>query len=260
MRRGSASASRNVTRVRQVPPSTSTADEHDGAQRAPAPLAAGEQAVDQQAERALELRARRRLRQLEQLLQALGGGARAQRRVAPARELARERAGGAEAVGQRGARAARASSPERADAEALQRLGQRGGLRAQAEQGDRQRRQVGGERVRAAGAISARRARARSAAASAAKRDGAAPMRAGAPSARRAAAITPSSVPPWRPRRPRASNQARPGGRLDRRADALQRASSRSHASATPAGSGATSRSVGQRASASPSRRPARTP
>ena len=48
--------------------------------------------------------------------------------------------------------------------------------------------------------------------------------------------------------------------RLDRRADPLQHASRRSHSSATPAGSGATSRSAGQRASASPSRSPARTP
>ena len=69
-----------------------------------------------------------------------------------------------------------------------------GGPRPHAQQRDRQRRQVGGQASGALGTISARRARAREAAASAAKREGAAPMRAGTPSARRAAASTPSSV------------------------------------------------------------------
>ena len=62
IRRGSASASRNVTRTRQVPPSTSRAESTAARMRAAAALAAREQPVDQQAERALELGARRRLR------------------------------------------------------------------------------------------------------------------------------------------------------------------------------------------------------
>jgi hypothetical protein len=53
--------------------------EHGGAQGAPAPLAARQQPVDQQAQPTLELHARRRLRQLEALLQPLGGGAGCQR-------------------------------------------------------------------------------------------------------------------------------------------------------------------------------------
>ena len=82
-----------------------------------------------------------------------------------------------------------------------------------------------------------------------------------AASARRAAVITPSTVPPCSPRSPRSSNQAAPG-RSDSTAAPIPSSAPtiRSQASATPAGSGATRRSVGQRASASPSRSPARTP
>ena len=121
--------------------------EHDGAQRPPAPLAAGEQAVDQQLEPALELDARGGLRQLEPLLQPLGRGARDERRVLALGEVARERAGGAEAVGQRGAREP-GQLAQRADPEALERVGEHRHLGARQQQGDRQRRHVGGERRR----------------------------------------------------------------------------------------------------------------
>ena len=203
-----------------------------------------------------------RLGQLERLLQPLGGGAGAQRRVAPA---ARDRAPAArppEAVGERGARQRRELA-QRADPEALERLGQRrrlrpGGAAARPAAAPGRRASAGGRGRRDSG----RRARARPAAASAAKRDGAAPearRRAAAPGARR-------------PARPRASrraaaqaarleNHACPGGRTRRPRRCPPGArSAASHASATPAGSGGTSRSVGQRASASPSRSPARTP
>ena len=200
--------------------------QHDGAERAPAPLAAGHEAVDQQVERVLELGAGARLRQLQRLLEALRGAARDERRVAPAREVARERPGGAEAVGERRARE-RGELPERADPEALERLGQRGGLRARAEQGDRQRREVGGERV------AARRrpppppppaaAGRREAAATAAKREEATPRRAGTSSARRVTPRTPSR-PPCSVEQP-ARVEARDAGALglDRGADALER-------------------------------------
>jgi hypothetical protein len=111
------------------------------------------------------------------------------------------------------------------------------------------------------GITSARRARARLAAASAANREGAAPSRTGPPMARRVAASTPSSVPPCTVFNPPAKNQAVPGGPDSTAAPMFSSAATfRSQASATPAGSGATSRNVAQRASASPSRSPARTP
>ena len=224
--------------MRQVPPLDERGREHDGAQRPPAPLGAGEHAVDQQAERALELRARGRLGQLEHLLQALGGRARAQRRVLAAREVARERAGLAEAVGQRGPRELREVA-ERGDAEPLQRLGERGDLGPRGEQRHRQRGEIGGEarrRVRGdlrparAGAMGGGErgeARGRGADPRAAPRERGLPRDGAArpPGARawRVVAITVSTVPPCRRRRPRSSNQAVPGrSRLDRGADALQ--------------------------------------
>ena len=169
-------------RARHVPPSTSAADITTRAQRAPAPLAAGQQTVDEQAQRVLELGAGARLGQLEGLLETLGRAARDERRVAPAGEV----------VGQR-ARAARSGRPARRAAapRAPPACGSRGARAApgsarrrlaRAQQGDRQRRQVGAPaRSGRSGAISARRARARPAAARAAKREGATPRRTGRP-------------------------------------------------------------------------------
>src|SRR5947199_393221 len=68
--------------------------ERDRTQRAPAPLAAGEEAVDEHPERALELLARAGLRQLERLLEPLARRPRAQRRVAAGDEIGRQQAGG----------------------------------------------------------------------------------------------------------------------------------------------------------------------
>ena len=67
--------------------------EHDDAQRAPVALAPGQQPVDEQPERALELGARGGLLELERLLEDLAGTARAQRRVAPAREVVGQQPG-----------------------------------------------------------------------------------------------------------------------------------------------------------------------
>ena len=104
------------------------------------------------------------------------------------------------------------------------------------------------------------RARVRAAAASAAKREGAAASRAGRSSARRTAPSTPS-IPPCSPSRPEASKHTAPGAPGSTAAPIdSSAASTRSHASAAPAGSGGTSASLGQRAIASPSRIPARTP
>ena len=151
--------------------------EHDRAQRPAAPLAAGQQAVDQQLQAALELDARGRLGQLQPLLQPLGRRARDERRVLALREVARQRAGRAEAIGQRRAREL-GQRAERADPEALQRVGQHRDLRARQQQRDRQRRHVGGERRGGQRRDLRRAGRARgSAAANAAKRDGAAPRR-----------------------------------------------------------------------------------
>ena len=240
--------------------------EHDRAQRPAAPLAAGQQAVDQQLQPALELDARGRLRQLEPLLQPLGRRARDERRVLALREVARERAGGAEAVGQRGARELRQLA-ERADPEALQRVGQHRHLRARQQQRDRQRRHVGGERrggqrrdLRRAGRARGWRRRGRRSA-TAPRRGGDRPAPASAPARGASRPGRPSSVPPWSVFNPPAPNQAMPGGPDSTAAPMPSSARTwASQASATPAGSGATRRSVGQRASASPSRSPARRP
>ena len=126
-----------------MPPSTSRADEHDRAQRAPAPLAPREQAVDEQPQRAAELLARARLGQLERLAQQLAGPARAQRRVAPAREVVRQQARAPEAIGDGGARQ-RGELAERRDPQPLERLDERGGLGAAAQQRDRPRGEIPG--------------------------------------------------------------------------------------------------------------------
>src|SRR6185436_7051193 len=68
-------------------------------ERAPAPLRAGEQPVDQELERALELLAGNRLGEIEVLAQADPERARLERRVEAARELARAQTRAAEAVG-----------------------------------------------------------------------------------------------------------------------------------------------------------------
>ena len=105
MRAGSASGSRKTTRSRHVPPSTSVAPRTTDAQRAPAALATGQQAVDEQLQRALELRARGRLRQLEPLLQALAGDCAGRSGVSRPRARSCARSpGAAEAIGDRGAR------------------------------------------------------------------------------------------------------------------------------------------------------------
>ena len=177
MRLGSASGSRKTIRSRHVPPSTSARRQDGGAQRAAAALAAGEQAVDQQAEPLLELRARRGLGQLELLLQALERGARCAGGRPAAGEVVRAQAGRAEAVGDGGAREL-GEVAERGDAEALERLGQ-GGAAPRRPRSPRRacaagRRAAGrGRRGPVASTTSARRGRAREAAARAAKRVGA---------------------------------------------------------------------------------------
>ena len=75
---------------------------------------------------------------------------------------------------------------------------------------------------------------------------GRAPRASRGASARRAAAITASTHPPCRPRRPCSSNQAMPGLSDSTAAPMPSSApTTRSHASATPAGSGVTRRRVG---------------
>jgi hypothetical protein len=107
--------------------------EHDGADRTAAALRPGEHAVYEHAEGALELLAERRLRQLEHLLQALAGNARAQGRVAAEREVARKQTGFAEAIGQR-VPGQLGQLAQGRDPEALQRLRQRRDLRASGQQ------------------------------------------------------------------------------------------------------------------------------
>ena len=94
--------------------------------------------------------ARRRLGQLQALLQALGDRARAQRRVTPPRERPRLHARLPEAVRQRRPRHRRQLA-ERAHAEALEHRRQRRRLLAHAEQRHGQRRQVGAQRGGAGG-------------------------------------------------------------------------------------------------------------
>ena len=242
--------------------------EDDRAQRPAAPLAAGEQPVDQQLEAALELRAGGGLRQLQPLLQPLLGHARDERRVLALGEVARDRPGRAEAVGERRARELRQRA-ERPDPEALERVGEQRHLGPGEQQRDGQRGQVGGERgvgerrdLRPPGARPAGGGEGGEAGRRGTEPDGRAgrrPVRAAQGAARG------GEDPLERPAVQRADPaRGEPGGAgragLDRGADPLERAQCASQASATPAGSGATSRSVGQRASASPSRSPARRP
>src|SRR5215217_2221648 len=196
--------------------------EDGGAHRAAAALAAGEQPVDQQAERALELRARGRLGQVEPLLQALGRLAGAQRSITPAREVPGQRTRGAEAVGEVGARQL-GQLAEGADAEALEHDGQRGGLLAHAQEADRQRGQVGGQPggpVR--GELGPARARLRG------RREGGEARGRGADASRRAErparggddVLDPAAVD--RPQAARVEPRDAGAAGLDRRADALE--------------------------------------
>ncbi len=147
--------------------------------------------------------------------------ARAQRAVAPLRQLPGEQAGLAEAVSHRGARQRRQLA-ERLDAEPAERLRQRRRLRAPAQQPRPAARRGSRARRARAQTTCGRRARARVAAASAQKREGPAPIRAGVASALRAAASTWSSVPP----RPHEALRLEAGEagplRLDRGADRLE--------------------------------------
>ena len=112
-----------------------------GTQRAPAPLATREQAIDQQAERAAELLARAGLWQLELLAEQLPGTARAKRRVLAPREVVGEQAGTPEAVGDRTA-GQRGEAPERRDPELLEGLDERRDLGTAAQQRDRMGREI----------------------------------------------------------------------------------------------------------------------
>ena len=169
--------------------------EHDGAERPPAPLAPGDEAVDQQAERVLELRPGAGLGQLERLLQPLrraprdaaacrarGRGrapaARRRRSDRPARPAAARRA--PRASGSRTAPAARAAPPSR-----------------------------GASRAARSGAARGRR-RGVPAGSAAARPSGLRPR----PTAAERAASPPASPPPaaagpWRRRRPRRSARGR---------------------------------------------------
>ena len=165
--------------------------------------------------------------------------------------------GRAEAIGHGCARQG-GEIAERGDAEPLERLGQLGRRSAGVQQVHGQRRELAVSAL--AVDVSARRGRALLAAASAQKRDGPAPIRAGRRTVRRAAARTPleAAVEAQQPARLEAREPGALG--LHRGADRSTAASTSSHASTTPTGSGGTSASAGQRASASPSRIPARTP
>ena len=240
----------------------------DGAQRATAPLATSEQAVDQQLERALELRARRRLGQLERLLESTRPRhARAQRRVTPAGEVASAQAGRAEAVGDRRARQrrelARACAIPTRSSGVTQRV-QRRGSPAMREQRDRQRRRGSRAQRRRAddrhdlGSAHAR-PRGRGERREARRRGADAGRERGRRGARRCSVCSSAAVQVAQRLRVE-PDERRAGRSRPQRPIASRRASSASCASATPAGSGATSCRSGQRASASPSRMPARTP
>ena len=111
MRLGSASGSRKTIRSRQVPPSTRHGGQDGGAQRAAAALAAGEQAVDEQAEPLLELRARRRLGQLELAPASRSSGTRGRRGTSLPRARSRARRPGAPKRSATAARGSLARSP-----------------------------------------------------------------------------------------------------------------------------------------------------
>ena len=229
-------------------------------QRPAAPLAARQHAGDQHLQRALELLAGDRLGQIDPLGHRLRRAARLERGVAPAGEVERQQAGVAEALGHR-ARGQRRQLAEGAHPQAVEHLGQGAQLGARAQQ----RRGQPGEK--AGGLALARPPRARAAAAPRARRnrrrsdEGAAPIRLPRPSERRVAASTPARSPPWMPRRPSASKKAAPAC-SDSGAPPIRSilSSTSCQRLRTASGSGGTSRSSGQRDSASPSRMPAITP
>ncbi len=89
----SASASRNTTCSRQVPALLDQdGAEDNGSQGAAPPLATGQQPVNQQLQRALELRARGRLGQFERFAHQLGSGPGAEHSVATDGQLVGEQA------------------------------------------------------------------------------------------------------------------------------------------------------------------------
>ena len=154
-----------------------------------------------------------------------------------------------------------ASSPS-VGSEPLQRLGQLGQRRARTQQRDRHRRQVGAVPALAPPDDDHRPAHP----GPGRRRDRRKPRR-GHPESRRHAAahaappsapLDPATVQPQQPVRVEAHEPRTLG--LDRRPDRLQPHEQPLPASATPAGSGGTSVSRGQRASASPSRIPGWTP
>ena len=256
--RGWASASRKVTSRRQLPPSTRRAA--SVAARSVRPRRSG-----RASRRSISTTSAR-----SSASPPLTRAARATRAAAP---RPRAGAGGssspqasrwastpacAEAVGDRGARERRELA-ERRDPEPLERLDQRRGALARAQQRDRQAAQVRprAARGRSACAAGASRAPPPARRSGSARRPGgrdgrarAAPPRARARRCRRAAAAA---------RRAR-SRRARGAAARRRRRSPPACAASRSQAAATAIGSAASSSSSGQRASASPSAMPLRTP
>ena len=246
------------------------------ADRPPAARRVGEQALDQQLERALELLARGGLGQLEPALELLVRAARAQRLVVAARQPQRPQPGLAEAVGdgRGGQRRELAQGPH---AEPLERV-DAGDLlpapRARPASAADRRRLAQRPRSERTGRPASSRARRRSetierrapGAHPRRRRVGAEPVRArrraapAAPSARRARAST-ASGRPQSARSGSAAKNASPGREGSTAAPIASSArSDRSQAASARTGSGGTRTSAGQRESASPSRIPARTP
>ena len=222
IRAGSALASRRVTARRQVPPSTKRADRASARSERPRRSRAGEHAGHEELQRTLELRARGRLGQLEALPHRLGRAAGHERGVAPEREVERQEAGVAEALGERarpaGRRARRACARRAARA-----LGQRLELGARAQ--ERRRAAARGRPARAPADDDPGPARARVARGGVGGEAAGRRAERGRPSARarRAAGSTPSRRPPWMPSRPADGEVglARAVG-LDLRPDALE--------------------------------------
>jgi hypothetical protein len=203
---GSASASRKVTLLRQLPPSTRRA--LSVAARSVRPRRSGRasrRSISTPSARSSACRWR--LGQLERLLAAAPRPARAGRIVLAAGEPV----GLDPAAPKRSASAARgsaASSPSVAIPSRSSVDQRRGAARASAAARPAA---APGTRGRCRGRSACAAVGSASAAASAQKRVGAAARRAGRSSARRAAASTSSSEPPWRPRSPSSAKQASPG-------------------------------------------------
>ena len=232
----------------------------------------GEQALDQQPERVLELLARGRLGQPQPALDLLVRAAGAQRLVVAARQPQRPQPELAEAVGDRRGRAARrarpASAPRAARASRRRRSSASGsrlvGRAAVAARAGLSSAPAGSASSRRAAApettSGGRRARIRAAAAWAQSRFGPAPEPGRRPSARRARGedrLGPAAEPAQR--LGGEERLAGPRG-LDRGADRLQRAQRPLPGRLGAHRVGGTRTSAGQRESASASRIPARTP